>query len=865
MAIDGRSSRREILSNPGPYEAIVVSHLDPKRMGTLQVELLKNSTSGNQPERSGQIVTVKYMSPFGGVTPISGNTATDNFQGTQKSYGMWMVPPTIGTKVLVMFAEGNIARGYWIGCVYDTYMNWMTPDPWSGSEYNNTDTSKKLPVGEYNKRTTSTAGTDPTAYIKPTNTDFTTILGRQGLIDDDIRGPANSSSRREIPSRVFGISTPGPADKRDGAPKGPIGPVEARTQAFSSVLGGSSIVMDDGDDRFIRNSYASQDAMEYTDLVANPEATTGIKTIPKGELMRFRTRTGHQILMHNSEDLIYIANAQGSTWIEMTSNGKIDIYAQDSVSVRTQNDLNVSSDRDINMTAARDINLNAGRDYKLTISNNSDVKVGVNHKLDVGSNHDVYVGATQKVFVGADNNLIVTAAHNITNQATFDVNTTGAHKETNAATLDINTTGARKDTQASWDVNSGDYNYFTSGANTEIASGGDILQTGTNIHLNGPPATGAANAASAGTAAQAAVAAPALWPVRVPVHEPWTGHEHLDPGTFTPQYTQAAPNPSPALRESTPQLGTGGDLAGSGAAAGSTVSAANVNGPQTVVPGQVGPVGNQPAMPVEVTLLQQYFLNELIKAIGLDPANALKSANPADLGEGETPGNAQALGMAMAQIQAECAFRPRSENLNYRASALRSVFPTRVRSDAFAQELVAAGPAAIANTIYGNRYGNAQDEGYKYRGRGLIQLTFKDNYRTYGRLAGHPEILENPDLVNDPEIAVAIACAYLKSKSITWTSFDFGALGQEFKKAVGYSDTGGRETGERIGLGRGFASKLITGDLTPVASITTVPAGTNTEAGNRVDTDLDAFGGEGATVIEGVGANEVPGANSNNL
>ena len=835
--IDGRPSFRNLFTNPGPYEALVISHLDPKRMGTLQVELLKNSSSGNQPERSGQIVTVKYMSPFAGVTPISATTNNDDFQGTQKSYGMWMIPPSPGTKVLVMFAEGNIARGYWIGCVPDSYMNWMTPDPWSGTTYNNTDDSKKLPVGEFNKRLSNGVGNNPNNYLKPTNTDFYTILGKQGLVEDDVRGPANSSSRRDLPSNVFGISTPGPRDKRDGAPKSNVGTTDSRTQTFTSVLGGSSIVMDDGDEHLIRNSYASQDAMAYTNVIEDPDATTGIKTIPKGECMRFRTRTGHQILLHNSEDLIYIGNANGTSWIELTGNGKIDIYAQDSISIRTQNDLNISSDRDVNITAARDMNFNAGRDYKLTVSNNSDVKIGVDHKLDVGSNNDIYVGADQKLFVGATRNTVITGAHTIANKATLDVRTTGARVESNAATLDINTTGDRKDTQANLDLNTGGYNYFTSGENTEIAAGGDIIETGTEIHMNGPGASEAATAGDAASAATAAVAAPALWPVRVPVHEPWLGHEHLDPGTFTPQFTQASGSPSPSLRESTPQLNSDADLAGSGAATGSTVAGANVNGPQRVVPGEAGPIGDQPAKPVPVTDLQQYFLSELIKKVGLDPANCLKSANPADLAEGETPGNAQALGMAMAQIQAECGFRPRSENLNYRASTLRRVFPTRVRSDAFAQELAAAGPAAIGNTIYGNRYGNAQDEGYKYRGRGLIQLTFKDNYRTYGGKAGVPQIVDNPDLVNDPEIAVKIACAYIQSKSITWSSFDYSALGEEFRRAVGYANQGGAETRNRIGLGRGFASKIITGDLVPLASITTEPAGTNIEAGNRADPD----------------------------
>ena len=817
MAIDGRSARKTLVINPGPYEALVVSLLDPKRMGAIQVELLKNSTSGNQPERSGQIVTVQYMSPFAGVTPIDGTTSQDDFQGTQKSYGFWAIPPSVGTKVLVMFAEGNIARGYWIGCVPDVYQNHMTPDPWAGTEFNNTDSSKKLPTGEYNKRLSSGVGNDPSKYIKPVNNDFYTILGRQGLVDDDIRGPANSTSRRNLPSSVFGISTPGPRDKRNGAPKSSVGPKEYSTQTFTSILGGSSIVMDDGDERFLRNSFAGQDAMLYTDVVADAQATTGIKTLPKGESFRIRTRTGHQILLHNSEDLIYIGNATGSSWIEMTANGKIDIYAQDSISIRTQNDLNISADRDINMTAARDINYNAGRDYKLTVGNNSDYKVGGKHNMEIGADENHYVGASQKIFVGATGDLIVTGAHTITNNAT----------------LDINTKGNRKDTQANLDLNTGGYNYFTAGGNTDILSGGNHNETATEIHMNGPAAT---EAATAGSAAQAQVAAPALWPVRVPVHEPWLGHEHLDPGTFTPGFTQASGSPSPALRESTPLLSSDSDLTTSaGAASGATVTAANTNGPQTVVPGQVGPTGDQPAKPVEVTLLQQFFLNELIKKIGLDPANALKSADPNRLAEGETPGNAEALGMAMAQIQAECGFKPRSENLNYRASTLRRVFPTRVKTDAFAQELAAAGPAAIGNTIYGNRYGNAQNEGYKYRGRGLIQLTFKGNYETYGPKAGHPEIVENPDLVNDPEIAVRIACAYIQSKSVTWTSFDFGALGQQFRRAVGYADQGGAETQNRIGLGRGFASKIITGDLVPVASITTEPAGTNIEAGNRVD------------------------------
>jgi hypothetical protein len=115
--------------------------------------------------------------------------------------------------------------------------------------------------------------------------------------------------------------------------------------------------MDDGDDKFLRKTTAEKGPPDY--VAVEQGETGGDVTIPHNELVRIRTRTGHQILLHNSEDLIYIGNAKGTTWIELTSNGKIDIYAKDSVSVHSQNDINFTADRDINMTATGNINFNS--------------------------------------------------------------------------------------------------------------------------------------------------------------------------------------------------------------------------------------------------------------------------------------------------------------------------------------------------------------------------------------------------------------------------------------------------------------------------------------------------------------------------
>jgi hypothetical protein len=84
------------------------------------------------------------------------------------------------------------------------------------------------------------------------------------LLLDDIRGITTSSARRESPSHVFGVSTPGPVDKQSCAKKGKIAKAEHQIpNAFVSRLGGSSFVMDDGDDKFLRKKSPSEGHPEY--------------------------------------------------------------------------------------------------------------------------------------------------------------------------------------------------------------------------------------------------------------------------------------------------------------------------------------------------------------------------------------------------------------------------------------------------------------------------------------------------------------------------------------------------------------------------------------------------------------------------
>ena len=102
-----------------------------------------------------------------------------------------------------------------------------------------------------------------------------------------------------------------------------------------------------------------------------------------------------------------------------------------------------------------------------------------------------------------------------------------------------------------------------------------------------------------------------------------------------------------------------------------------------------------------------------------------------------------------------------SENLNYSALRLTQVWPQRFPSVAMAQAY-AKNPEKLANFVYAGRGGNgnsASGDGWRYRGRGLFQLTTKDNYRLAGQALALP-LVDKPDLLLSPEVAALTAAQF---------------------------------------------------------------------------------------------------------
>lgn len=336
------SKKSGFVVDPGPYEAIVMKHVEGTRMGQLLVYIPE--LCGATPELSNYI-PVSYASPFYGATyGTDSQKNPDNSATAGQSYGMWMVPPDIGCKVLVTFAAGDRGRGYWFACIYDSTSHHMVPgisrnvggknktivpDGASGGRDLRVSGDSVLPVVEFNTALDTAFRSDGIEGTPRRPHEFqSAVLIRQGLDTDPIRGAISSSSLRESPSNVYGISTPGRrlASTSAGNP-----------QVVIARRGGHSFVMDDG-------------AEDGTD-----------------QLIRLRTSGGHQILMNDTEHVLYIASDSGNHWMEFSSNGQINIYGRGGFNVRSEGPMNLHSDSVLSMSAPV---------IKMTASGNDKIPLG---------------------------------------------------------------------------------------------------------------------------------------------------------------------------------------------------------------------------------------------------------------------------------------------------------------------------------------------------------------------------------------------------------------------------------------------------------------------------------------------------------
>lgn len=279
-------------------------------------------------------IKVRYASPFMGFTKGDPLRNENKIDYTKQAYGFSMILPDVDNFVLCAFPEtGTKSEGYWFATVSMNFNNHSLPAHGSVARSRIDDASippeiaKFLrpsgiyPVGEPNERLVETVPSILTLINdvkKPINPELTVQYITQGLDMDIHRGTIKSSSQRldDDAPRVFGISTPG-----------------RNKPGQNRRLAGHSFIMDDGD------------------------------ILGGNKLTRWRTAAGHQILMNDNIGTIYVSNASGLSWIELTAQGDVLVYGARDFAVRTQGNIELHSDKSVRIDAT-DINMFAKNSMK---------------------------------------------------------------------------------------------------------------------------------------------------------------------------------------------------------------------------------------------------------------------------------------------------------------------------------------------------------------------------------------------------------------------------------------------------------------------------------------------------------------------
>jgi hypothetical protein len=354
---------------PNLMEGVVVDTNDPSQMGRMKIWV---------PSVDGELYNIEdlpwatYVSPMAGQTrdyPAGpGGSVTEGFM----SYGFWAVPKS-GALCVVGFLYGDPNRRVYMGSFFRDHGNRSLPTGRNRSDLAKAPVSDTFdPVepqttnlsAQFSGQLEAPEATSRGSYERSVAQDKTDKDGSQGYQADLIE-PKGADGKPQYDPQTYVLTTPG------------------------------------------RHSLIMQDN-------------------PANGRLRLKTAAGHQIILDDANERIYVSTARGLSWFEMDQDGRIHVYGADSFSL--------SSGGSINLTAVKNVNISAGKDVNMQAS--------------------------------------------------------GVMKLAACGTMNVSGKGVNLD----------------SGADFNILAAGSLIQTGSNIHLNGPGA-GSADCPDA--------------PDTIPTHEPW--------------------------------------------------------------------------------------------------------------------------------------------------------------------------------------------------------------------------------------------------------------------------------------------------------------------------------------------------------
>lgn len=452
------------------YNSVTIGYVvdtnDPQQMG--RVRAVCGALGDTYEGDIEMLPWCSYGAPFGGHLSVgSRGPETDESTG-RVAYGSWFIPKP-GAQVLVVCIDGDSMDRVWIGCLYDTHTPHTMPHGrWKYEDHPDLEkgASDARPFGPY---------TGAEKFIEPLN---------KNMEEHFTAKPEPNFERR---TRA--------ADHTVAA----IG-IEDLPRVYSKVQDDKDYVWDD----FVsRQGYQvnradpsnrpltglNYDSMVYS-ITSPAFHAMSMDDRQMNSRMRFRTSSGHQIIMDDTNERIYISTAGGKNWIEIDQDGDITMYTDRRVSVHAKKDINFTSDQTIRLQAVEGIHMYTNGEIRMQAVGDVHMRFQQNLRMNVAAT--TYLESGQNINFKVGDSMFL--------QAASDIN-----------------------------VNAGSQLKLTSGSTTHINGGGQILETAGVIHFNGPTAATAEDASPPEEE-------PAKWTNKVPDHEPWARVMTKDDFTHEPEF-----------------------------------------------------------------------------------------------------------------------------------------------------------------------------------------------------------------------------------------------------------------------------------------------------------------------------------------
>ena len=303
---------------------------------------------------------VRYATPWYSRTEV---TSKQNNANTVKNVaGMVMPAPDIGTQVLCCFPSGKASEGFWFACAPDPYMMQTLPEITLDDKTkapNDARARSSVPSGEFNDKATNVQTLqDYTTVERPAEPEIFKQLVAQGFDNDELRGLNNSGYMRETPSEVLGIRTKGRRVDENGTDlKDRPDLLEALTKNSAPTGTGQSgemIKSLKGYQRRVGHSFTMDDG-----------DTTGTSN-----QVRIRTSLGHQIILNDTDGVLYINNHDNSASFQMDQMGNVNVVSDQTINFKGRS-INFDADDGIKFNAKKNFDVLAEQEINLQSTGNA--------------------------------------------------------------------------------------------------------------------------------------------------------------------------------------------------------------------------------------------------------------------------------------------------------------------------------------------------------------------------------------------------------------------------------------------------------------------------------------------------------------